>query len=84
MLSEYTRQAVEQRLIEGDVREKLRAMIDDPSLNTRASSYSANSDLYPDNKIPFVEKHIAYLMDHPRLDYQQYLSNLRLMLKVRG
>lgn len=84
MLSHYTRTAVTQRLLDGEVREKLEAMENDPTLNTRASSYSANSELYPDGQIPFVDKHIAYLMDHPRVDYNQYLSNLRLMLKVRG
>jgi len=83
MLTQYTRSAVTQRLLEGEVREKLQAMEKDLALNTRASSYSANSDLYPDNQIPFVEKHLAYLMDHPKVDYTQYLANLRLMLKVR-
>lgn len=83
MLSQYTRTAVTKRLLDGQVREKLEAMARDPGLNTRASSYSANSELYPDGQIPFVEKHLAYLMDHPRVDHNQYLSNLKLMLKVR-
>jgi len=83
MLSQYSKQAVEKRLLDGEVREKLREMERDLSLNTRISSYSANSELYPDNQIPFVEKHIAYLMSHPKVVPEQYLSNLRLMLKVR-
>jgi len=84
MLSQYTRQAVTQRLLDNQVREKLLEMEHNPLLNTRASSYSANAALYPDGQIPFVEKHIAYLMDHPKVDHAQYLANLRLMLKVRG
>ncbi|HSX36853.1 MAG TPA: hypothetical protein VLG13_01905 [Patescibacteria group bacterium] len=84
MLSQYTRQAVTQRLLDGEVREKLQEMLNDPALNTCISSYSANAELYPSGQIPFIEKHIAYLMDHPRVDYEQYLSNLRLMLKVRA
>lgn len=84
MLTQYTRSAVTQRLLDGEVREKLQEMENDLSLNTRATSYSANSTLYPDNQIPFVEKHIAYLMDHPKVDYSQYLANLRLMLKIHS
>lgn len=84
MLSQYTKQATEQRLLDGEVREKLLEMERNPLLNTRATSYSANATLYPDGEIPFVEKHIAYLMDHPKVDYNQYLANLRLMLKARS
>jgi len=84
MLGQYTRQAIEQRLKDGEVREKLQEMERNPLLNTRTSSYSANASLYPDGQIPFVEKHIAYLMDHPKVDHAQYLSNLRLMLKTRS
>ena len=83
MLSEYTRQAVEKRLQDGEVRQKLEEMERNPLLNTRTSSYSANVALYPDGQIPFVEKHITYLLDHPKVDHSQYLSNLRLMLKTR-
>ncbi len=68
-------------LEETKVREKLMAMEKDPLLNTKHSSFSANTDLYPDGQIPFVEKHIAYLMEHPKLDPDQYLANLRLMLR---
>lgn len=84
MLSQYTRTAVTQRLLDNEVREKLEEMERNPLLNTRASSYSANADLYPDGQIPFVEKHLAYLLEHPKVDHAQYLANLRLMLKVRA
>ena len=78
-----TREAVEKRLVEGDIRKKLAAMLSDPTLNTKASSFSANAALYPDGQIPFVDKHINYLMNHPKLNHDQYLANLRLMLKKR-
>lgn len=84
MLSQFTRQATEERLVKYEVREKLQAMEKNPLLNTRATSYSANTGLYPNGEIPFVEKHWAYLMDHPKLDPNQYLANLRLMLKNRS
>jgi hypothetical protein len=62
--------------------EKLKTMAQDTAFNTE-SSYSANSDLYPDNLIPFVNKHINYIRSHPATDPQHYLSNLRLMTRVR-
>jgi hypothetical protein len=83
MLSQYTRAAVTKKLEDDNVREKLAEMERNPLLNTRVSSYSANAELYPDGQIPFVDKHIAYLMDHPKVDHRQYLANLRLMLKTR-
>ncbi len=83
MANHFVNEAVAKRLLEGNVREKLIELERDPSLNTRPSSYSANSAVYPDGQIPFVEKHIAYLMAHPKLDHDQYIANLRLMLKTR-
>jgi len=46
-------------------------------------SYSADSDKYPNNLRPFVDKHMHYLNTHPSLDAQHYLSNLRLMTRKR-
>lgn len=48
-----------------------------------SDGYSSNSEDYPDNVIPFVQKHMRYLNDHPQVNPEQYLSNLRLMIKVR-
>ncbi|MDQ3064949.1 MAG: hypothetical protein M3Q36_01630 [bacterium] len=62
--------------------QKLRDMALDMTYHTD-SSYSTNSDAYPDNQIPFVNKHMEYIRSHPALDPQQYLSNLRLMTRVR-
>jgi hypothetical protein len=65
-----------------DIRQKLQFMTVDKKYNTE-SSYSANSSLYPNNLIPFVEKHMQYLSVHPKLDAWMYLANLRLMTRVR-
>ncbi len=46
-------------------------------------SYSSNTQEYPDNKMPFVDKHMRYLNAHPNLDPMQYISNLRLMTRIR-
>ncbi|MEO8862813.1 MAG: hypothetical protein ABI354_00620 [Candidatus Saccharimonadales bacterium] len=45
--------------------------------------YSSNSELHPDNTVSFVDKHIAYLMNHPKVDPDHYMANLRIMLKIR-
>lgn len=72
-----------QQMLNGEVRQKLQEMELNPLLNTRATSYSANAKLYPEGQMPFVEKHLAYLLGRPKLDPGQYLANLRLMLKQR-
>ena len=64
------------------IEQALLEMVKDQRYNTE-SSYSPNHDLYPDNLIPFVEKHKAYLTAHPALNAETYLANLRLMTKNR-
>lgn len=64
------------------VRRQLQSMVADGNYATR-SSYSANTALYPDNIIPFVDKHMEYLRNHPATDPQHYLSNLRLITRVK-
>jgi hypothetical protein len=51
--------------------------------HTTNSSYSANTSVYPDNTISFVDKHIKYVSEHPNVNLDQYLSNLRLITRVR-
>lgn len=65
-----------------EIRRKFQRMTDDDSYNT-ASSYSANRLLYPDNLMPFVDKHMGYLVDHPLLDPDTYLANVRLATRLR-
>lgn len=58
----------------------LQSMEADPNLITK-SAYRANIDVWPDNRISFVDSHLAYLKAHPAVDPRHYLSNLRLMIK---
>lgn len=62
--------------------EALRLMMDDTSYNT-PTSYSANSDDYPNNQMPFVDKHLKYLQAHPKLDARQYVANIKLMSRIK-
>jgi hypothetical protein len=65
-----------------EVKHALRLMESDSTYTTE-SSYNANELLYPGNDMSFVEKHMRYLSAHQNVNPQQYLSNLRLMTRVR-
>ncbi len=43
------------------------------------ASYSPNTEIYEDNLIPFVDKHMAYIRSHPSLNAMQYVSNLKIV-----
>lgn len=63
------------------VKGQLQLMAADKTYNT-VSSYTPNTDRYPDNRISFVEKHMNYLNSHPQLDALKYVANLRLMTRI--
>jgi hypothetical protein len=65
-----------------EARTQLTNMLSNQDFNTR-STYSGNTEQYPDNVISFVEKHLNYLVKHPAVDVQQYLANVRLMTRIR-
>lgn len=61
---------------------ELRALDQNKTYQTN-SSYSADGELYPDHQIPFVDKHMAYLRDHPELDSRQYIANIKLKTRIK-
>ena len=65
-----------------EITEKLQSFVDNPDMHT-VETYSPLAVGYPDNKIPFVEYHLAYLRSHKNLNPEHYLSNLSLMIKKR-
>jgi hypothetical protein len=65
-----------------NIRRVLHSMTLDNSYNT-VSNYSSNRIKYPDNLIPFIDKHINYLNAHPNLEADQYLANIKLMSLIR-
>lgn len=65
-----------------EVEKALRAMVEDSAFSTE-SSYSANAVIYPNNLISFVDKHMNYLKQHQNVNPTHYLSNLRLMTKIK-
>ena len=64
-----------------EIKQELQHMVASGLYNT-SSSYSANSVLYPDHLIPFVDKHMNYLNSNPKLAAQMYLKNLRLKTRT--
>jgi hypothetical protein len=76
--SKYSLYAID----EDELREALGHMVADETMNT-TSSYSANTLLHPDNRISFIETHIAYIKAHPAINPRDYLANLRLKIRQR-
>ncbi len=67
---------------EPDILTALQSMETDSTLVTK-SAYRANGELWPGNRISFVDSHLAYLKSHPAVNPSHYLSNLRLMLRKK-
>jgi len=60
------------------IRDTLSNMMTDPAFNTRSMySPAAGGDVL------FVDKHMEYLSQHTTLNVEHYLSNLRLMTRIR-
>jgi hypothetical protein len=65
-----------------EIIEKLKAFEADPEMHT-TDSYSPMAVEYPNNRMPFVEFHLAYLKSHKNVNPEHYISNLSLMIKKR-
>ncbi len=66
-----------------EVRKILVEMEENTAYNT-TSTYSADAVQYPDNLIPFVDKHMNYINTHPSIDPNHYIANLRLITRFRS
>lgn len=82
MSSSYMKSRAKHYIDEPEILLELQAMVEDEKYRT-VPGYTIDDTTYPDNAIPFIEEHLAYLRKHPKLDPAHYLSNLRLMLKIR-
>ncbi len=68
---------------EGEMVTKALTDIDTSDLYNTGPSYSADGITYPNNLIPFIDKHLNYLRKNQSVNPQEYLSNLRLMTKIQ-
>lgn len=64
---------------EAAIYEALGQMEQDILLNTPDSQTLDSLEL-----VSFREKHMAYLKGHPKVNPENYLSNLRTMIKIRA
>lgn len=60
----------------------LNAMVLDDAYKTDPS-FCADTDTYPDNLISFPDKHMRYLQNHANTNVEHYVSNLKIMTKLR-
>lgn len=60
------------------LRKELQNMVKDPNYNTYVR-YS----LVTTNGSQFVNKHMAYMANHLQMNHRQYVSNIKLMTKLR-
>ena len=65
-----------------EIEAELQAHEEDPTMNT-VGRYSPSANEWPDNILPFRHIHLDYLKKHKAVDPAHYLSNLRLMIKIR-
>jgi hypothetical protein len=66
---------------EEDIRTELVQMEEDPKLDTRVSLEKEEGMTL--HLMTFQEKHVTFLMKHPKIDPVGYLTNLRTMIKIR-
>ena len=60
------------------IRKALQGMAADPAFNTAATYTVSQAHLQS-----FVDKHMKYLTEHPKVNPRHYLSNLKLMTRVK-
>ena len=60
------------------LRKELQDMVKDPGYNTYVRYSLITSD-----GSQFVNKHMAYMASHLQMNHRQYVSNIRLMTKLR-
>jgi hypothetical protein len=67
---------------ETEIRQTLNSMEQDATLRT-SPSYITNT---PEaiGLVSFRKKHLTYLKEHPKVNPQHYLSNLKTMIKIRS
>jgi hypothetical protein len=60
---------------------QLQLMVESTEYNT-ASTYSPNTAVYPDNLMPFEDKHLNYFLNYPYIDANMYVANLRVRTHI--
>ncbi len=69
-------------MTEEEIITKLKSLEADPTMTT-IDMYSPTANDQPDNRMPFVQRHLTYLRTHKLVNPVGYLSNLALIIKKR-
>lgn len=69
-------------MTEEEIITRLKVLEDDPTMKSE-SIYSPAASEWPDSRLPFIERHLAYLRTHKTVNPEHYISNLALMIKKR-
>ena len=77
-----TRDTVQPSMTTEEIVAKLEQLQSDPSMTTK-SIYSPAATEYPNNQLPFVQVHLAYLRKSKHVNASHYISNLMIMIKKR-
>lgn len=65
-----------------EIQDALTEMEQNPKFDTKPT-FSVGSEASPPRLVSFMEKHKTYLRDHPKINPEHYLSNLRTVLRIR-
>jgi hypothetical protein len=82
MPSKSRSQSTTEFMSDAEVRQALSLMDGDSSYKTDPG-YSSSDTLYPAHQVPFIERHVQYLQNHPKVNPEHYLANLRIMTRIR-
>lgn len=70
-------------LSEQEIRLALQQMEKDATLSSKPSLMNDNDASSSIREVSFMERHMTYLREHPKVNPEHYLSNLRTMIKIR-
>lgn len=68
-------------LTEEEIQLELESMERDSSIDTKPSYEKAGDN--STRLVTFQQRHMAYLKEHPKLNPEHYLSNLKTVLRIR-
>ena len=65
--------------------EQGKTLRDELTKMAKSKNYNTNTmySTYDPNGMSFIDKHMKYMSQYPTLNYNQYVSNLKVMTKIK-
>ena len=79
-LGQHTKQVF---INEEEIKQALLKMEQDANLSSKPSLMNDTDASSSIREVSFMERHMTYLREHPKVNPEHYLSNLRTMIKIR-